>query len=64
MTAPDTTKLKSAAFAREYGASELMLATMTGRYPPPHVAMDERVNLDILQEETDSFDDLFLETFQ
>lgn len=33
-------KIKQAAFAREYGASELMLATMTGCYPPPHDEMD------------------------
>ena len=33
-------RLKSATHARNYGASELMLATLTGRYPPPHHEMD------------------------
>lgn len=33
--------IKNAAHARNYGASELMLATMTGSYPPPHIEMDE-----------------------
>lgn len=28
-------------FVRNYGASELMLAKITGRYPPPHEALDE-----------------------
>lgn len=35
-------KIKNAAHARNYGVSELMLATMTGRYPPPHTEMDQR----------------------
>jgi len=33
--------LKSAAQLRKMGASELMLASLTGSYPPPHKEMDE-----------------------
>lgn len=32
--------LKRVAHARHYGAGELMLATMTGHYPPPHDELD------------------------
>ena len=35
--------LKQAVFAREYGASELMLASMTGHYPPPHTEIDKYI---------------------
>lgn len=45
-SAPDAAaalKIKGAMHARHYGASELMLATMTGQYPPPHDAMDLHV---------------------
>lgn len=34
-------RIKMAMRARNYGASELMLATTTGRYPPPHKEMDD-----------------------
>lgn len=36
-----TDPIKMAMHARNYGASELMLATTTGRYPPPHEEMDK-----------------------
>ena len=33
--------LLNAAQLREMGASELMLASLTGKYPPPHKEMDQ-----------------------
>lgn len=39
----DPAKLKTAVHIRNYGASELMLATLTGRYPPPHDILDAEV---------------------
>jgi hypothetical protein len=39
--AANALKVKQAMYARAWGASELMLASTTGRYPPPHDEMDE-----------------------
>ena len=35
------TRLKNGVYARSFGASELMLASLLGSYPPPHRALDD-----------------------
>lgn len=54
-TAEDVKTIKAAVIAREYGASELMLATMTGHYPPPHEEMDQQIRSYVKEQYTNAY---------